>query len=53
MRGYRTYLASAFGVVAAVVGYLVGDLTLLDAINGGMTALGLGTLRAGLKREIW
>lgn len=52
MRGYRTYLVSAVGLLAAVAGYAVGDLTLLDAINAGMTALGLGTLRAGLHRGI-
>lgn len=52
MRGYRTYITSAVGLLAAVAGYAVGDLTLLDAINAGMTALGLGTLRAGLHRGI-
>jgi hypothetical protein len=52
MKGYRTYIVATIGVLAAAAGYAVGDLTLLDAINAGMTALGLSTLRAGLHRGV-
>ena len=44
--GYRTYI-SAFGVVvAAVVGFLTGEMSLAEAINAGLIGTGIAGLRA-------
>ena len=46
--GNRTYILAAGGVVAAIVSFLIGDMTLAEAVNAGLVAAGLGTLRAGV-----
>ena len=43
--GKKTYLVAIGAVVAAVVAYLTGDLTLAEAINQGLIGAGLATLR--------
>lgn len=48
LEGKKTYIV-AFGiVVAAVVAFLTGEASLGDAINQGLTGLGLATLRIGV-----
>ena len=48
LQGKKTYLV-AFGVVVAVlISWVNGDLTLADAIVKGLEGVGLATLRAGV-----
>jgi len=50
--GYRTYVLAALGVLTAATHYAVGEQSAQDAFNAGwqtLVALGLGTLRAGVK----
>ena len=51
MSGYRTYIVAFGVVVAAVVAFATGDMSLQEAITSGLTGLGLGTLRAGVKNS--
>lgn len=44
--GYRTYIIAAGAVVAAVVAFLTGELSLGEAINSGLVGAGLASLRA-------
>jgi len=50
LSGYKTYLLALVAVVGGVVGYLVGDMTLMEAANyvwvGGVAA----ALRAGVDK---
>lgn len=46
LAGYRTYIIAAGAVVAAVVAFLTGELSLGEAINSGLVGAGLATLRA-------
>lgn len=46
LTGYRTYIIAAGAVVAAVVAFLTGELSLGEAINSGLVGAGLASLRA-------
>ena len=48
LSGKKTYIV-AFGiVVASVVSFLTGEVTLADAVVRGLEGLGLAALRAGV-----
>lgn len=50
LNGKKTYIV-AFGVViAAIVSWSTGEMTLADAITRGLEGLGLATLRAGVAK---
>ena len=44
--GKRTYIIAFGAVVAAVVSFLTGEMTLAEAVNAGLIGTGLATLRA-------
>lgn len=46
LAGYRTYIIAVGAVVAAVVAFLTGELSLGEAINSGLVGAGLASLRA-------
>ena len=48
LKGYRTYILAAVGLISAAAGYAVGDLTLTQTIQAAAASLGLGTLRAAV-----
>ena len=50
LKGYRTYVMAALGVITAAAGYLVGDTDLLTAANAAFTAGALAFLRASVPR---
>ena len=50
LSGYKTYIVAVGVVVAAVVAFVNGDVDLAGAINQALVGLGLGTLRAGMKK---
>lgn len=50
LAGKKTYIVAAGVIVAAAVGFLLGELTLGEAIVSALTGLGLGTLRLGVKK---
>jgi hypothetical protein len=51
IKGNRTYVASAGIVLAAVGGFLSGEMTLYQAIGAGLGGLGLAGLRAGVSND--
>lgn len=51
LAGKKTYLVMALGILAAVVGLANGKLTLAEAATAVLGALGLGSLRAGVKKD--
>ena len=48
LKGYKTYLVAAVAVISAVVGYLIGDLTVPAAAQAILTAVLGATLRHGM-----
>lgn len=46
LAGKRTYIVAFGAVVAAVVSFLTGEMTLGEAVNSGLLGAGLATLRA-------
>lgn len=50
LSGYKTYVLAVVAVVTGVAGYLVGDMSMMDALNyvwvGGVAA----ALRAGVAK---
>lgn len=49
LTGYKTYLVAAVAVLAAILGYLTDQLTLLEALQAVGLAIGLGGNRALLR----
>jgi hypothetical protein len=47
--GKKTHLTVAAAVVAAIFGFLTGEMTLAEAVNASMVALGLSALRVAKK----
>lgn len=45
LKGYRTYILAGVGVISAIAGYLVGDSSLVEAIQQAATAAALAFLR--------
>jgi len=50
LQGKKTYLVMVGGVIAAVVGFLNKDLSLIQLISAIWAALGLGALRSGIEK---
>lgn len=48
LQGKKTYIVAVGAVVAAVVSFLTGEMTLAEAINSGLIGAGLATLRAAV-----
>lgn len=46
LEGKRTYIVALGAVVAALVGYLAGEMTVAEAVNAALIGSGLATLRA-------
>lgn len=51
LQGYKTYIIAAIAVFSALLAFTNGDASLFEAINAVLLALGLGTLRAGVKTD--
>lgn len=49
LAGYKTYIVAAVALIGVVASYLVGDMTLAEAAQGGLTAVLAATLRNGMK----
>jgi hypothetical protein len=43
LKGYRTYIIMAVGMITLFAGWAVGDITTADAVNSLLALLGLGT----------
>lgn len=48
LKGYKTYIVAGVAVIGAVAGFLVGDLTLTQALDLGLTAVLGATIRSGI-----
>jgi phage-related holin len=48
LKGYKTYIVAAVAVIGAVAGFLVGDLSMADAIQLVVTAVLGATIRSGV-----
>jgi len=46
LEGKRTYIVAIGAVVAAVVAFLTGEMTVAEAVNSALIGTGLATLRA-------
>ena len=49
---YRTYFLMAGGIIAAIVGYMNGGLSLIEMIMAIMSACGFGTFSAGIRKSL-
>ena len=45
LKGKKTYITGFVAILAAVAGYLTGDLTLVQAVTAGVAALQTMNLR--------
>ena len=45
LKGKKTYIVAVGAVVAAIVAFLTGEMTLAEAVNSGLVGAGLATLR--------
>ena len=50
LSGKKTYIVAIGAVVAVAVSFLNGDLTVGEAVQATLGALGLATLRAGVTK---
>lgn len=48
LKGYKTYIAGALGLLGAIAAYLTGDATLAQAGQLALTAILGMTVRAGI-----
>lgn len=48
LKGRKTYIVAALGVIGAIAGYLTGDLTVAQAGQAVLTALLGATIRNGI-----
>jgi hypothetical protein len=51
LRGYKTYIVSVSGVVSALAGLATGELSAVEGLLATLAALGLSSLRAGVKKD--
>ena len=47
-KGYKTYILGGLAILGSAAGYLVGDMSLPDAIQAGITAAMGMTIRHGI-----
>ena len=45
LKGKKTYITGALAILAAIAGYVTGDLTLVQAVTAGIAALQTMNLR--------
>lgn len=51
LQGKKAYLVMLSGIIAAVLGYAEGQLTILQMASAIWAALGLGALRSGISKS--
>jgi len=51
LKGYKTYVLAAIGLITAVAAWLIGDLATPDMIEAVFAALAAMTLRAGIAKS--
>jgi len=51
LKGYKTYIIAAGGILTALGAYLSDTISLTEFIFAVLGSLGIGTLRAGIKTE--
>lgn len=49
--GKKTYILSTAGVIAAIAGWITGELNMVQALNAAFIAGGIGTARAGIAKS--
>lgn len=52
LRGRKTYLVAAIAILSALLSWASGDASLFDAADTILLALGIGSLRAGVKGDL-
>lgn len=52
LKGYKTYIAAALGIITAAAAYLTGDATLGEALELGFGAVMAATIRSGIKSDL-
>ena len=51
LTGYKTYIIGSLAVLGFIAGYLVGDITLIQAISGIVPALQAMTIRRSISSK--
>lgn len=51
LEGKRTHILAASGVIAAVMAFLAGDMTLAEAIQAALVSASVSTLRIGVAKK--
>lgn len=51
LKGKKTYIVMLAALLGAVAGYASGEITLVQAIEAVLAALGLGALRSGVANK--
>lgn len=51
LAGKKTYVTAGLGAIGFIAAYLMGDIALADALLGVFNAIGLATLRKGIKTD--
>lgn len=51
LQNKKTYIIAFGAVVAAIVAFLSGEMTLGEAVNSGLIGAGLASLRAGIANQ--
>ena len=51
LKGKKTYSLVIAGILAAMAGYLSGEMTVAQTVEAVLIALGLATLRHGVSTE--
>jgi len=51
LNGYKTYLLAFIAIAGAAVGYIDGELSIIDAIEIVFGALGLSTVRHAIGKK--
>lgn len=49
LRGYKTYITGTLAIIGAIAGVLVGDMSVADAVQLGVTSILGMTIRNGIK----
>ena len=49
LEGKRTYIIAIGAISAALISFLLGEMTLAEAVNAALLGAGLGTVRASIK----
>ena len=51
LKGYKTYIVAGMAALTAITGYLVGDISLADAIQGVLASGAIAAIRDAIAKK--